>query len=181
MKDYGFDYMNYITNLPSNMMGMDNDYNMNQMTNTDKFNKINITNNKLNNFMKNDKMNNIFKMKDKDQILEPYEGLMRGNMFANLYDPYKNYKPQELDPDNEREALLYQVMQYKFALIELNLYLDTHPNDRETVELYKKYLNIEKQMCDKYESMYGPLTTGSSNLDEGRWEWNNSPWPWEVK
>ena len=174
MKDYGIDYMNYITNLPSNMMNMDDSYNMNQTNNMPKFNQ-------MNKFMQNDKFKNIFKPKDKEQLLEPYEGLIKGNMFANLYDPYKNYRPKELEPNNEREALLYQLMQYKFALIELNLYLDTHPNDSEMVELYNKYLKIEKQMCDKYESMYGPLTTGSNNLNENSWEWINSPWPWEVK
>lgn len=160
MNDYGFDYMNYITNLPSNMMKkMDNSSNnyMNQM------NKMNLWN----------------KMVGSDDILEPYEGLKRGNMFGNLYDPYKNYKPRELDPKNEREALLYQLMQYKFALIELNLHLDTHPNDREAIELFNKYLEVEKKMCEKYESMYGPLVVDSMN-DESSWKWIKSPWPWEV-
>lgn len=171
MKDYGFDYMNYITNLPSNMINMDKSYNMNQMNKMDKMNE----------FFDTNKFKNIFKMKDKDQLVEPYEGLVKGNLFANLYDPYKKYRPMELEPNNEREALLYQLMQYKFALIELNLHLDTHPDAREVIELYNKYLKIEKQMCDKYESMYGPLTTDSNNLNENRWEWINSPWPWEVK
>ena len=29
-------------------------------------------------------------------VLDSYEGFKRGNMFGNLYDPYKNYKPQKL-------------------------------------------------------------------------------------
>ena len=35
----------------------------------------------------------------KDQIgsvLDSYEGFKRGNMFSNLYDPYRNYKPGDL-------------------------------------------------------------------------------------
>ena len=158
MKDYGFDYMNYITNIPNSM-------NYNQPT------KMN-----MNFSMNTQNLDNI-----KQQPLDPIQGWMRGNLFANLYDPYKNYKPAELNPKNERETLLYQVMQYKFALIELNLYLDTHPNDTEMIKLFNQYQDIEKQMCDKYESMYGPLTTDSNNLNENRWEWINSPWPWEVK
>ena len=170
MNDYGFDYMNYITNMPSKMMNMDNNNYMNQMKDKNKTNS--------NNYL--EQMNKIFKMKENDQILEPYEGLIRGNMFGNLYEPYKNYKPEELNPNNEREALLYQIMQYKFSLIELNLYLDTNPSDRNAIELYNKYLNIEKEMCKKYENMYGPLTLDSNDLNENRWEWINSPWPWEV-
>ena len=37
-------------------------------------------------------------------------GFMRGNMFENLYNPYKNYKPREIEPTNERESLLNKVI-----------------------------------------------------------------------
>ena len=161
MNDYGFDYMNYITNIP-NSMKYNNSQNMDYM----------VGHKNMPNMMN--------KMWQKDKLLDPTEGFIKGNLFANLYDPYKNYKPAELNPKNEREALLYQVMQYKFALIELNLYLDTHPNDKEMIKLYNKYLKTEKQMCDKYESMFGPLTVDSNYLDKNTWVWDNSPWPWEV-
>lgn len=161
MNDYGFDYMNYITNIP-NSMKYNNSQNMDYM----------VGHKNMPNMMN--------KVWQKDKLLDPTEGFIKGNLFANLYDPYKNYKPAELNPKNEREALLYQVMQYKFALTELNLYLDTHPNDKEMTKLYNKYLKTEKQMCDKYESMYGPLTVDSNYLDKNTWVWDNSPWPWEV-
>lgn len=159
MNEYGFDYLNYITNVPNNM-------------NYSGFQKNNM------NFMINNQPN--LNLMSKEQPIDPMQGWMRGNLFANLYDPYKNYKPRGLNPKNEREALLYQVMQYKFALIELNLYLDTNPNDTEALNLYNKYLKVEKQMCDKYESMYGPLTVDSDSLGKNTWNWKNSPWPWEV-
>ena len=161
MNDYGFDYMNYITNIP-NSMKYNNSQNMDYM----------VGHKNMPNMMN--------KMWQKDKLLDPTEGFIKGNLFANLYDPYKNYKPAELNPKNEREALLYQVMQYKFALIELNLYLDTHPNDKEMIKLYNKYLKTEKQMCDKYEGMFGPLTVDSEYLND-KWSWNKSLWPWEVK
>ena len=148
MNDYGFDYLNYITNVPNNI-----------------------------NFMKNNQMDD--KMKKQPQLVEPYQGFIRGNSFSDQYDPYKNYKPMELNPSNEREALLYQLLQYKFLLTDLNLYLDTHPKDQEMVQLYHKYLTMEKQICDKYESMYGPLSLDSNYLGKNTWKWNNSPWPWE--
>lgn len=171
MNDYGFDYMNYITNIPNNMK-----YNKQEKKDMDyAANKLNTSS--INYKMSNQNMTNMI---PKQQPIDPVKGWLRGNLFANLYDPYKNYKPDNLEPKNERETLLYQVMQYKFALIELNLYLDTHPNDMEMIKLYNKYLKIEKQMCDKYESMYGPLTLDSNYLDKNTWEWLKSPWPWEV-
>ena len=139
MNEYGFDYMNYITNIPSNMMDMNNKFNVNQMNN------MNNSSSMMNNFY----MNNSNKMMDKNKTVDPYLGFIRGNLFEKLYDQYKNYKPQEIDAKDEREALLYQLMQYKFALIELNLYLDTNPNDKEMLELYNKYLGLEKQICNK--------------------------------
>ena len=180
MNDYGFDYMNYLTNIPNDMKDMSNSNNyMNQMnkeTNMNKFSEIMQMH--KNSYV--EQLKKMYPQKENNQILEPYEGLIRGNMFGDSYEPYKNYKPAELEPNNEREALLYQVMQYRFALIELNLYLDTHPNDRKAIELYNKYSKIAKEMSQKYESMYGPLTLGGSDLNENRWEWINSPWPWEV-
>ena len=151
MNNYGFDYFNYISNLK--------DINPNNQI------PINFTNNILN--------------QQTQQLTDPYQGLIRGNLFANLYQPYRNYQPQEINPDNEKNALLYQLMQYKFALIELNLYLDTHPDDNYILSLYHKYLDIEKQMCNQYEKMYGPLTTDSINIGNNQWTWKNSPWPWE--
>jgi len=75
--------------------------------------------------------------------------------------------------------MLMQLMQYRFALIELNLYLDTNPNDREAIRIYNEYLNIYKKLCNKYEKMYGPLTMDSDDFDKNTWAWIESPWPWE--
>ncbi len=178
MNEYGFDYMNYINNVPD-MNNMINKFNVSKLNNKmDVINEFNMNNSNkmIENYKIKKNNNNMYE----NDTLEPYEGFIRGNLFKNLYDPYKNYKPQKIDANNEREALLYQVMEYKFALIELNLYLDTNPNDREAIELFNKYQKLEKQMCKQYESMYGPLTIDSEYLNNSNWVWNNSPWPWEV-
>ena len=57
------------------------------------------------------------------------EGFLRGNMFRDEYLPYKNYSYININPKSDREAKLYNVMQYEFAINDLNLYLDIHPND----------------------------------------------------
>ncbi len=154
MNNYGFDYINYVTGIPNNMI-----YDNNQIDNNYPIN---------------------YPKDNQEQLFNPIQGLTRGNLFVNLYNAYKNYQPMPLMPMNERDTLLYQIMQYKFALVDLNLYLDTHPNDSKMISLYNKYLTIEKQMCDKYESMYGPLTLDSNYLENNTWNWKNSPWPWEV-
>ena len=164
MNDYGFDYLNYIGNVPGGM-----NYNNPKITK---------------NYMKNNnfKMSSMFPdMMGDVQLVDPREGLERGNLFKNLYDPYKDYPYDKLQPMDEKEALRYQIMQYKFALMDLNLYLDMHPNDVTMASLYQKYLEIEKQMCTNYENLYGPLTVDSEIVANGGWNWNSKPWPWEVK
>ena len=139
----------------------------------DNYNKANIVDIKKNNMNYMNKQYNVNK-----QILDPYQGFIRGNMFSNLYDGYKNYKIYNVNSTNERENLLNQWQQYNFALVDLNLYLDTHPNDTNAIKLYNNYNNILKQISKKYESMYGPLTVNSDN-NQNSWIWINSPWPWE--
>ena len=64
-------------------------------------------------------------------LADPKEGFLRGNLFNNLYDPYKNYKYKILNPTNKKEELLFNILMYKFALKELNLYLDNYPNNNQ--------------------------------------------------
>ena len=39
-------------------------------------------------------------------LFSPAVGLDNGNMFSNLYEPYKNYKPANIPANNEREAMM---------------------------------------------------------------------------
>lgn len=179
MNEYNYDYQNYMNNISDRNY----QYEMNNIS--DRNYKYDM----MPNYMKNipnsinyiPNMDNAqIKMMEKNtQILEPYQGYIRGNLFANLYDPYKNYKPSEINSTNEKESLLYQWQQYNFALTDLDLYLDVHPNDSKALNLYNKYLSIKKQITDKYESMYGPLTLGSNDLGNNTWKWVDNPWPWE--
>ena len=115
-----------------------------------------------------------------NNILDTKTGFKRGNLFNNLYDEYKNYKPAELKANNEKEDLLLQIDEQRFAMIEMNLYLDLYPNDKEALNRFNTYLKKEKELVALYESKYGPLTT-SSPVQTNNWTWDNSPWPWEVQ
>ena len=113
-------------------------------------------------------------------IADSQIGFKRGNLFNNLYDEYKNYKPQELKATNEREDLILQIDENRFATIELGLYLDLYPNDTNALNKYNSYLKKEKELITIYESKYGPMTL-SSPVQTNTWLWNNSTWPWVVQ
>ena len=158
MNDYynylnGFNDMNYMTN-PNNMIGELNYQSL--MPNMQKQNN------------------------EKTSVLDSYEGFKRGNMFGNLYDQYRNYKPQELKASSEREDMLMQLQELKFAMIELGLYLDLNDKDRNALNLFNEYQRKEKELCKMFENKYGPLTFDSMEY-KNSWTWDNGPWPWEVQ
>ena len=104
--------------------------------------------------------------------------LDRGNLFNNLYDPYKNYKYNNVTATNKREELLLNVLRYDFVLTELNLYLDIYPKDRNMINLYNQYLEEKKRACFEYTKNFGPLTLDDQS-NNNSWSWLQSPWPWE--
>lgn len=115
-----------------------------------------------------------------NNILDTEEGFKKGNMFRNLYDEYKDYKPRKLTASSEKEDMLMQIREYTFAMIDLNLYLDMYPNDKDALRLFNTYLNNKKELVNMYEEKYGPLTI-DSKFQKNNWKWDNSPWPWEVQ
>ncbi len=112
-------------------------------------------------------------------VVSPMEGFLRGNMFKDEYEPYKNLTYFKLNPSNDKERLFYQVMAYSFAINDLNLYLDLHPDNKEILELFKKYVKEEKELCNEYVKKYGPLEV--SEVMGQKFDWINSPWPWETR
>ena len=114
---------------------------------------------------------------DPGNLFDVYNGFIRCNMFPDLYNQYKVTRPYDVKPMNEQAELLTKVDAYCFAAHELNLYLDTHPNDRDMISLFKELSSDSKMATQEYEKKYGPLFVDSSVSYP--WAWNNSPWPWE--
>lgn len=79
----------------------------------------------------------------------------------------------------ERQILMKKLSTYAFAADDLHLFLDTHPNDRETAAKLAGYREKLMPLVKEYESKYGPLTVDDKNGN--RWGWIQSPWPWETE
>ena len=114
-----------------------------------------------------------------DNLFNPYEGLIRGNLFKNIYDPYKNQKPYTIKPMNDQAKMLTDIDSLEFALIDLNLYLDIYPDDKNTIALFNKYRNEQNELLNEYQNKYGPILLNSDALNNMTWMWDNNPWPWE--
>lgn len=77
----------------------------------------------------------------------------------------------------DRQKLLHEIMALDFTLIDLNLYLDTHPYDSNTIMLFNDTLLKSKRLKMQYEQKFGPITPMSNN--NCYWQWAMPPWPWQ--
>ena len=92
-----------------------------------------------------------------------------------MYINYSNDDNCECN-ENERREMLKQIKCYSFAVIDLALYLDTHPDDEKALCLHNKYSKELKDLKDAYQKVYGPLTF---YYPCNKWRWLEEPWPWE--
>ena len=111
---------------------------------------------------------------DNHNLVDNKLGLQRGNMFENEYKTYKNYTPKALNINNE---LLLKLYETNFAIIDLNLYLDLHPNDNKLYDIYKNYVETFEKYKNLYEQNYGPLEI--TCINSNTYNWIDNPWPWD--
>ena len=76
--------------------------------------------------------------------------------------------------------LLRRVDELSMMMVDLNLYLDTHPYDEEAIDAFNKYQEMLRMAKKEYEQQYGPLTASSAR-PEHKWEWALTPWPWQKE
>ena len=75
--------------------------------------------------------------------------------------------------DQTREEMMARIKGLNFAIIELGLYLDTHPDDEKALCLHRKYCKEYRELTDKYQKIYGPLTI---KFPCNKWRWLEEPW-----
>ena len=75
---------------------------------------------------------------------------------------------------------LEELQAIDFAIVELNLYLDTHPNDLEAVKQYNELAKKSMQLKVEFEKKYGPLMNFGKSYSNYPWDVDDSPWPWQV-
>ena len=101
---------------------------------------------------------------------------------ATLAYPYIPVQGENPPRYQRAEALqtgtLFPGLNLPFAVDELGLYLTTHPNDQEVLDLYWTYVQLANEGRQKYQKLYGPLLQTDCPTD-GSYAWLKDPWPWE--
>lgn len=85
-------------------------------------------------------------------------------------------------PNNEEcLRLLRRIQELEFVAVELNLYLDTHPNDARAIVEYNRVHDELMQTAEQYDRNCGPhMGFGHSRNIGNTWLWAEQPWPWEM-
>ncbi len=77
-------------------------------------------------------------------------------------------------------ALRKKIDSYDFAIYELVLFLDTHPENGRALSMLAKLRQERAEAIKQYEMSYGTYSPTHSAVKAGkRWSWIDGPWPWE--
>lgn len=78
----------------------------------------------------------------------------------------------------DRKKLMTLITRTSFAIDDVKLFLDTHPNCKEALEYYKKTKKMRDEAVKEYTMTFGPISAYNVDVD-CKWTWNEGPMPWE--
>lgn len=104
--------------------------------------------------------------------------LAKGTLFPGLDLPYRG---TGVEPRTDTQAQRLQDLQaVNFALTELGLYLDTHCDDVEAVQLFNQYVE-QYEMLRQQADDDGMALTQLEAAAGGTYTWLKDPWPWDAE
>lgn len=80
--------------------------------------------------------------------------------------------------NNDKKALMRKIQALSFAKVEAELYLDTHPENTNAIDYYKKILAELDEAMTKYQNEYSPIF--AEGIVGNRWAWVDDNWPWHT-
>ena len=76
------------------------------------------------------------------------------------------------------EQLMKEIQKVGFAVVDLHLYLDTHPTDTKALMLYNQYAEQLKMLKEMYSKQFGPIDQHDPSY-KCPFGWIVPPWPWQ--
>jgi spore coat protein JB len=76
--------------------------------------------------------------------------------------------------------LLEEIQAIDFVIVELNLYLDTHPHDYDAIQQFNENTEISMRLKVEFEQKFGPLMNFGRSYSNYPFNWVDTPWPWQV-
>ena len=111
------------------------------------------------------------KAQEIDDVYDCGRALKAGTLYPELHKPLNGYWPCEADCGDKCQ-------QIAFAMWELRLYLNTHPNDKEALMMLHK---LQENCCEpNYATTFLEEADCSDGTRNPAWRWTRDPWPWEY-
>ena len=105
--------------------------------------------------------------------------LMKGTLFPGLDLPYRG--AGSVEPRGaEAMQRLQELQAVNFAITELGLYLDTHADDEEAVQLFNQYVE-QYEMLRQQAADSGIALTQLESAAGSCYTWLDDPWPWDAE
>lgn len=86
------------------------------------------------------------------------------------------------DNQSEQYKKFNEINAVSFAINDLTLYLDTHPDCRQGLALFNSLLQKRLDLLADYAAKYNPLTQlsiATGTPDASVFSWSEGPMPWE--
>ncbi|MDF2949880.1 MAG: spore coat protein CotJB [Sedimentibacter sp.] len=81
---------------------------------------------------------------------------------------------------NNMMELKRELSAVHMMLEELQLYLNTHPSDRDAIAKRNLFAKQYKGLKDEFNKSYGMISQDDS-FSPYPWQWVDEPWPWEYE
>lgn len=80
-----------------------------------------------------------------------------------------------------KRALLRKISEYDFAIHEIVLFLDTHPESEKALNKLKAFREARAAAVKAYTDRFGVYAPMVCDVpdDTKTWTWIDGPWPWE--
>jgi hypothetical protein len=104
------------------------------------------------------------------------EGFLKGSAWNNLYSFYK-FEPKEIKFNNDLDKLLYLYQIYSFISLELTLFISTHPNEVDAINMLNevnKYLELIKMKLEENKIRITHCTTDSVEYFNQKTPWSGN-------
>ncbi len=99
---------------------------------------------------------------------------------VNNMNPHRQQTiPKNSNSDNSasKTDLMRAIMEADFFAQDLKLYLNTHPDDKRAIEMYREACKQYKACKAAFEDCFWPLTACSAGQNDDCWDWPEGVWP----
>lgn len=80
----------------------------------------------------------------------------------------------------EARELLQEIYECEFTLVDINLYLDTHPEDERALADYNCYAHQLRTLKKTFVREFGPFENFGNSTSEDYFKWVSQTWPWQT-